>query len=180
MLLYCFQVRNTVKKIDLANAVVRLLKGTSEWITFDTRPQGYITFTVAELGDVNVYTQEPNSLGKKRKKGMCEAAKEVGQKIMDANLEYGKNSPAMHELKGNDLASIIDSTWGNHFPPKKLNMALHPNIESALDEIDAAVFSGDSFYNQENIARIHYFMDRWKKELGSIKEVIDSKELKVN
>jgi len=51
-------------------------------------------------------------------------------------------------------------------------MSLHNSTEEALDSIDAAVFSGDSFHDQEGLDRLEYYMDRWQKEAVAIKAMI--------
>jgi hypothetical protein len=43
-------------------------------------------------------------------------------------------------------------------------VAIHEDLENALDEIDAAVFSGDSFHDEDNLKRLKFYMDRWLNE----------------
>jgi len=43
-------------------------------------------------------------------------------------------------------------------------MSLHPKIVLAFDEIDATVFSGDSFYDSANLAQLRYYIERWERE----------------
>jgi len=45
---------------------------------------------------------------------------------------------------------------------------IHPSVEEAIDQIDAAFFSGDTFRDQESAERIGYFLRRWQVELASI------------
>jgi hypothetical protein len=42
---------------------------------------------------------------------------------------------------------------------------LRENLEEHLDTIDAAVFSGDAFYEAPAIARLRYYLARWEREL---------------
>jgi len=51
-------------------------------------------------------------------------------------------------------------------------MPLHNSTEEALDSIDAAVFSGDSFHDQEGLDRLEYYTARWQKEAIAIKALI--------
>lgn len=53
---------------------------------------------------------------------------------------------------------------------------MHPSITGAIDEIDAAMFSGDTFLNEENNAEMQKMLDRWQRGLNEHKETI--KELK--
>ena len=50
--------------------------------------------------------------------------------------------------------------------------SLHPAIEDAFDEIDAAIFSGDAFHSKDNIKRFEHFMDRWSKAMVRTKEAV--------
>ena len=42
-------------------------------------------------------------------------------------------------------------------------MALHPDVSDAFEQIDAALFSGDSFYNKENRIKLREYLTRWNK-----------------
>jgi len=55
-------------------------------------------------------------------------------------------------------------------------MPLHNDTEEALDHIDAAVFTGDSLFDKDNMARFEYFIARWQKEITSIKKVVAEAE----
>jgi len=46
---------------------------------------------------------------------------------------------------------------------------LHPNVLRALDEVDAAVFSGDCGEEEDN-AVLRGFCERWLRELESAME----------
>lgn len=48
-------------------------------------------------------------------------------------------------------------------------MSLHHKVLDAFDEIDAAVFSGDSFHNEEAADELDRMMERWASELGHIR-----------
>jgi len=45
-------------------------------------------------------------------------------------------------------------------------------LENLFDSIDAAIFSGDSFYNTKSLNRLVYYLDRWNKQIPSIKGII--------
>ena len=55
-------------------------------------------------------------------------------------------------------------------------MSLQPMVEEAIQEIDAAFFSGDQFYTEEDLARIEKFLLRWGREATRIKAVINSQD----
>ena len=45
---------------------------------------------------------------------------------------------------------------------------MHQRIEEAIDEIDAAVFSGDTFHDVDARQKLLSMMDRWTRELARI------------
>ena len=45
-----------------------------------------------------------------------------------------------------------------------------PEAERLCEEMDAAIFSGDTFYRKENIDSLIEYLERWKKEAKLIKE----------
>ena len=45
---------------------------------------------------------------------------------------------------------------------------MHKRIEDALDKIDAAVFSGDTFHDSNDRQTLMLYMDRWSRELARI------------
>lgn len=47
---------------------------------------------------------------------------------------------------------------------------MHPKVIDAFDEIDAAVFSGDSFHDKENAEVLQSFINRWQRELVRIQQ----------
>lgn len=48
--------------------------------------------------------------------------------------------------------------------------------DGPMDEIDAAVWSGDMFHNRENIAAFRGMMARWEKGLKEAENIIDELE----
>jgi hypothetical protein len=53
---------------------------------------------------------------------------------------------------------------------------MHPSVTRAIEEIDAAIFSGDAFLDEENHAKMQEMLDHWQRGLNEHKETI--KELK--
>lgn len=45
--------------------------------------------------------------------------------------------------------------------------------DGPMDEIDAAVWSGDLFYNRENIAAFRAIMARWERGLQSCEDILN-------
>ena len=52
-------------------------------------------------------------------------------------------------------------------------MDIHPSVTRAIDEIDAAIFSGDTFLNEENHAKMQKMLNRWQRGLNEHKETIE-------
>ena len=48
--------------------------------------------------------------------------------------------------------------------------------DGAMDEIDAAVWSGDMFHNRENIEAFRYMMARWEKGLKEAENILTELE----
>lgn len=48
---------------------------------------------------------------------------------------------------------------------------IHLEIEEALDQIDAAVFSGNTFHNAHDRKKLRDFCTRWLKEADRIAEI---------
>lgn len=48
---------------------------------------------------------------------------------------------------------------------------LHPSVENAFEEIDAAIFSGDSFIKKSNRDKLREFMARWERGLKEMETV---------
>jgi hypothetical protein len=49
---------------------------------------------------------------------------------------------------------------------------LHPKVEQAIQEIDAAVFNGDQFDDEENRDRLLRMIERWVGALAPESEVV--------
>lgn len=53
---------------------------------------------------------------------------------------------------------------------------LHPKLENALQEIDAAMYSGDTFIDGANIQMMQGYLDRWNRGLvehrATLKEIL--------
>jgi hypothetical protein len=48
---------------------------------------------------------------------------------------------------------------------------LRPHIENLLDNVDAAVFTGDQFFEKHARAEFRRLMARWEKELKTYDEL---------
>ncbi len=53
---------------------------------------------------------------------------------------------------------------------------MHKDVIEAIDQIDAAVFSSDTFYDEGNRLELKKNMNRWSRELAIIKELADAEE----
>ena len=53
-------------------------------------------------------------------------------------------------------------------------MDMHPNVKQAFNEIDAAIFSGDTFFNAENLAELKRMIARWQAKLPDLDEMADA------
>jgi hypothetical protein len=47
---------------------------------------------------------------------------------------------------------------------------MHPKVEEAFEEIDAALYSGDAFYNDEERIRLRELLGRWQRKVDEIEE----------
>lgn len=45
---------------------------------------------------------------------------------------------------------------------------MHESVENAIDEIDAAMFSGDTFHDDDNREELKKYIVRWNREIESI------------
>lgn len=54
---------------------------------------------------------------------------------------------------------------------------IHPDDEKAFQQIDAAVFSGDSLEFVDFRERLDYFLKRWQKQLDNTSPVPDDESL---
>lgn len=50
-------------------------------------------------------------------------------------------------------------------------MAIEKCVADAIEEIDAALFSADTFVSKENRAELREMMARWERELKSFDEI---------
>ncbi len=48
-------------------------------------------------------------------------------------------------------------------------MKIHFKVSEAIEEIDAALFSGDSFFLIENLEELERILERWEKRKNEIK-----------
>jgi hypothetical protein len=48
--------------------------------------------------------------------------------------------------------------------------------DNQIDEIDAAIWSGDTFHNRENIAAFRDIMARWERGLQEAESILDQIE----
>jgi len=54
-----------------------------------------------------------------------------------------------------------------------MNIDYEELIVGAIDEIDAALFNGDTFHDEEAIEDFRRFMERWERQLVEIKSILD-------
>jgi hypothetical protein len=47
---------------------------------------------------------------------------------------------------------------------------IHPSVENAIQEIDAAFFSSDTFEDFENLLHIKRFVNRWINQIGKLED----------
>jgi hypothetical protein len=48
--------------------------------------------------------------------------------------------------------------------------------DGAMDEIDAAIWSGDTFHNRENIKQFRDMMARWERGLQEAEDIVTELE----
>jgi len=53
-------------------------------------------------------------------------------------------------------------------------VSIHPSVSNALDEIDAAVFSGDKSVREENRAILQEYLGRWSRAMVSFADDDDN------
>lgn len=117
------------------------------------------------------------------------------QKIEDnrmAHVADAMRAALPEELKGHaaldaalvDLAKVAIAA-GDRFPtegyPFNCNLNtppadMHPSLLSSFQEIDAGMFSGDSFFGTENHLYCAAFVQRWSKELRLHRETVPEPE----
>jgi hypothetical protein len=49
---------------------------------------------------------------------------------------------------------------------------MHPDVEAAFDQIDAALFSGDTFWNKDNMHMLEVYLRRWYAKMVETKQII--------
>jgi hypothetical protein len=54
-----------------------------------------------------------------------------------------------------------------------MNIDYEELVDGAIDEIDAALFSGDTFHDAEAIEDFRRIMERWERRLVEIKSILD-------
>jgi hypothetical protein len=54
-----------------------------------------------------------------------------------------------------------------------MNIDYKELVDGAIDEIDAALFSGDTFHDEEAIEDFRRIMERWERRLVEIKSILD-------
>jgi hypothetical protein len=50
---------------------------------------------------------------------------------------------------------------------------MHKDVEEAIDQIDAAIFSTDTFYDADDRAKMEEILARWGRELVSIQNMAE-------
>ena len=49
-----------------------------------------------------------------------------------------------------------------------MSKKMHPSVERAIQEIDAAVFNGDTFEDPEARIELKAYLERWMRRLAEI------------
>lgn len=57
---------------------------------------------------------------------------------------------------------------------------MRQNTRDACEEIDAGMFSGDEFYDQQSHAQLQHYVDRWQRELAVIKSDLENPDERCN
>jgi hypothetical protein len=57
-----------------------------------------------------------------------------------------------------------------------MNIDYEELVDGAIDEIDAALFSGDTFHDEEAIEDFRRIMERWERRLVEIKSILDEEQ----
>ena len=47
---------------------------------------------------------------------------------------------------------------------------MHPDVKDAIEQIDAAFFSGDTFDSGENLTKIKEYVERWSRKISENEE----------
>ena len=59
---------------------------------------------------------------------------------------------------------------------QRQKMSYNRLYDNQIDEIDAAIWSGDTFHNRENIESFRAIMARWERGLQEAESILDSLE----
>lgn len=57
-----------------------------------------------------------------------------------------------------------------------MNRAYAKLVDGPIDEIDAALFSGDTFFDDDTIEDFRNMMYRWERRLVEIKSIVDEEQ----
>ena len=49
-------------------------------------------------------------------------------------------------------------------------------IENACEEIDAAMFTGDTFHSEPALNELEFYVGRWRREMERIKIMIEEEQ----
>ena len=53
---------------------------------------------------------------------------------------------------------------------------LHPSVERAFQEIDAAIFSGNEFHSAENLKHLSDYVARWQRAIPRLAELFETED----
>lgn len=53
-------------------------------------------------------------------------------------------------------------------------MDMTPEAERIMEELDAALFSGDTFYSYEAVIALRDNLERWTRKIDEIAEILNS------
>ena len=72
----------------------------------------------------------------------------------------------------NPLRGYVHSVFKDRIKPCFDDKPLPHGLDEHIDNLDAAVFSGDVFMDMDNICKFQSFLDRWQREINSNKDLI--------
>ncbi|WNL50704.1 hypothetical protein RPALISO_117 [Ruegeria phage RpAliso] len=58
-------------------------------------------------------------------------------------------------------------------PPRR---SMHPSVERAFEEIDAALFSGDTFHSPDNLKVLENHLARWQRGAASVHQLLNESD----
>lgn len=61
----------------------------------------------------------------------------------------------------------LDDSW-NRGSARVVVRDMHSNVNRAIQEIDAAVFNGDAFEDEDARAELLEYLERWRRALGEL------------